>query len=221
MWFRDHAALTLASVYVVLLGVVAVVWERFFAPAPPRRAQAATRIADTSAVYALGALAWPFVWSAVCGAAMPSMPSIGYVGVLWPPTLLLVDALYARHTAAHDAQKQTYAMQLDGNTLSGLALTLGGLLVRWVSDKFATSASPMFTAAVLLALLVVFPSPAMHAESREANAVRAAQKVALQYCLGLLLTAVSIAFGVGMQHTDEQCNALAHAMTTPPPEAEA
>ena len=57
---------------------------------------------------------------------------------------------------------------------------------------------------LLLGLLFIMPSMALHAESLHAATVRAVQKVALQYCLGFTLTAVSIAFAVGLGRAPAQ-----------------
>ena len=194
MWLGKHAPPTLACVYVAAAGVAVVLWLR---SAAPRRAPHG-RITDTMSIYAVGALAWPFVWSMVCSNAMQSMPWFATVGLMWPPLLLLVDVAFAQHQVGQDVGKHSYGMQVDGNTLSGLALTMGGVLARYVSSDFASAAGPVLMATVLLTLLFVVPTPVVHAESAEANAVRAAQKVALQYCLGFTITSVAVAFSVGM-----------------------
>lgn len=210
MLLREHTSLTLAALYVVVLGAVAIVLERRAAP----NTGVHRKLADASTVYAIGALAWPFAWLAVCGRATQSMPWLAFVGLAWPPLLLLVDVAFAQHAAGDDPAKQTYALQMDGNTLSGLALALGGVLVKYVSDGFATASSPMLMAALLLVLLVVVPSPGLHADSAHASAFRAAQKVAVQYCLGLVITSVAIVFGVGMRHAGRQGAELARALKT-------
>ena len=195
MWLGDHAPSSLACAYVAAAGAAAVLWLRSSAP----KGAPHSRIADTVSIYAVGALAWPFVWSLVCSNAMRSMPWFASVGLAWPPLLLLVDVAFAQHQAGQDAGKHSYGMQVDGNTLSGLALTMGGVLARYVSSDFASAAGPVLMATVLLTLLFVVPTPVMHADSAEANSVRAAQKVALQYCLGFTITSVAVAFSVGMK----------------------
>lgn len=212
MWFREHLPATLACVYVAVLGVIAVLYERL--AVPPSLVH--SKVVDTSVVYALGALTWPFVWSLVCGHAVPSLPWPAYIGLAWPPLLLLVDVAFAQHHVGNDPHRQMQGVQFDANTLSGLALTLGAVLVKNVNEGFATAAQPMMTATVLLALLLIMPSPAMHAESRHANAYRAVQKVALQYCLGFTLTTVAIAFAVGMTRAPAQTSELQKAIHQTP-----
>lgn len=209
MWLRDHAATTLACVYVVMSGALLVLWMRSSAPDTMTH----KKIINASVIYSLGALAWPFVWSAVCGHALgKSMPWTGYVGLIWPPLLLLLDVAFVQHQMGEDPGKTTYGMQMDGNTLSGLALTMGGLLVKYVSDNFATAAGPMLMATVLLVLLLIMPHSPAHMHSLHANTLRSAQKVALQYCLGFSITAIAIAFGVGMLHAPKQGLALQQAV---------
>lgn len=199
---------TLACIYVAVLGVAAILLQRSAVPSTMTHA----KVADSSVIYALGALAWPFLWSVVCGEAMLTMPALGYIGLLWPPLLLLVDVAFAGHQSGEDPNKRTYAMQVDGNTLSGLALTLGGVLIRYVSDGFSTAASPMMTATVLLVLLFIVPSPSLHADSLNANTFRGVQKVTLQYCLGFVLTALGLAFAVGLKRAAAQPAELSKAI---------
>lgn len=208
MWFREHTPATLACAYVVVLGVLAVLHERSAVPASVPHA----KVANASAAYAVGALVWPFAWSLVCGPTLDTLPWFGYVGLAWPPLLLLVDVAFAQHHVGQDPHRQTQGMQYDSNTLSGLALTLGAVLVKNVSDGFATAAAPMMTATVLLGLLFLMPSPALHADSLDAATLRATQKVALQYCLGFTLTAVAVAFAVGLRRASAQGAELNRAM---------
>lgn len=213
MWFREHLPMTLACVYVVTLGVVAALVQHSMAPGTMLH----TRIADTTLVYALGGLLWPFCWSVVCGASMEHMPSVGYLGLVWPSILLLLDAAFAHHATDQDPHKQAMGMQVDGNTLSGLALTLGGVLVQSVSSNFATAAAPMMSATVLLTLLFILPTPNLHSKSRHANLQRSVSKVVLQWCLGFVITAVAIAFGVGMLRAPQQGSELKKAVATAAP----
>ena len=118
MWFREHTPATLACVYVCLLGVVAALYERSSAPATLVH----SKVANVSMAYAIGALLWPFVWSLVCGHAVESLPWFAYIGLAWPPLLLLVDVAFAQHHVGLDPHRQTQGMQYDANTLSGLAL---------------------------------------------------------------------------------------------------
>ena len=207
MWLREHTPVTLACVYVAALGALAVLWLR---AAAPHTTLAHAKVADATTVYALGALAWPFVWWLVCGhAVVGALPWPAYVGLAWPPLLLLADVGFATHQAyGADPHKQAASNNIDGYALSGLALAMGGLLARYVSDRFSTSAGPMLMAVVLLVLLVIMPQPSPHAHSTHANAQRAVQKVGVQWCLGFSITAVAIAFGFGMLHAPQQGAAL-------------
>ena len=195
MWLRDHTSLTLACVYVTLLGAMAILMQRNAVPST----MAHSKISNTGITYALGGLAWPFIWVAICGHAVDAMPWAGYVGLIWPPLLLMLDVVFMQHQTGQDPHRQSHGIQMDGNTLSGLALTLGAVLARGVSNGFASAAQPMMMATVLLALLIILPSPTMNALSTHATVFRGVQKVALQYCLGFTITAVAIAFSVGMR----------------------
>ena len=53
-------------------------------------------------------------------------------------------------------------------------------------------------------LLMVTPNFGFHEKSKHAKMLVALQKVILQFCLGFLLTAVSITFGVGMKTAGRQ-----------------
>lgn len=208
MWLREHTPFTLLSVYIVLLGAVAVLWMRSAAP----QTMAHSKVADASVIYALGALAWPFFWLVVCGHSIGSLPWPAYAGLAWPPLLLLSDVAFAQHQTGQDPHNQVVGMAVDGNTLSGLALTMGGLFVKYVNDSFATAAGPMLMATVLLVLLFIMPHSAAHVRSLHANTMRSVQKVALHYCLGYSITAIAIAFGVGMLHAPKQGTALQQAI---------
>ena len=217
MWLRDHTGLTLSCLYVVLVGVVAILALRHSAALSSTTSSSASshrhrRMLDKQTIYALGGLLWPFVWAGVCGASVESLPPVAYLGLVWPSLLLLVDVAFVRHSYGEDASRTTFSLQNDGNVLSGMALAIGGLFVRYVSDGFARVASPMFIASILLILLVVTPSPSAHADSLQANAIHATQKVALQYCLGLIITSVGITFGVGMVKAGGQAHELQKAM---------
>lgn len=201
MWLHEHTWLTATCVYVVLVGVVtAVVAHNQIACAAPDYC----KMSHKMLVYAIGGMAWPFLWAAICGPSVDHMPAVAYLGLVWPSLLLLVDTAFVSHSFRGDDRGAARSIQNDGNTLSAMALAIGGLFVRYVSEGFATAASPMFVAAVLFVLLVVVPTPAFRAGSTHASAVHAIQKVALQYCLGFIITSVGITFGVGMVHAAKQ-----------------
>lgn len=208
MWLGHHATLTAACVYVVLVGVIAAV----LLTRGPQRPAKYRKLTERMLVYAIGSLLWPFLWASVCGCSVESLPTVAYLGLLWPPLLLLADTAFVTHSLDAPAERARMSVQNDANAISAMALTIGGLFVRHVSEGFARAAAPMFLAAVLLILLVVLPTPAFHADSTEANVAHAVQKVALQYCLGLIITSLGITFGVGMRKAGMQGAELKKAM---------
>lgn len=210
MWFQEHTALTAACGYIVVLGALAVLAARNCVAS--KTSIAHRRLADTSAVYAIGALLWPLIWSLVCGSAFEKMKRVALVGLIWPPLLLLIDTVFVHHQVSADPRRTAGSIQFDGNALSGMALAIGGLLARYVSGGYAAAASPMFMATILLIFMVVLPTPAFSPESTEAGIVQSVQKVALQYCLGFILTAVSVVLAVGLARGDAQGEELAKAM---------
>lgn len=190
MWVKGHAGLTVGCVYASVVGVAVVAAVR-------ARVRTHTLLVDTAVTYAVGAVMWPFVWALVCSGTLQT-PALGYLGLAWPMVLFLIDIAFVEHQAHTDPSKRSHSLQVDGNTLSGLALALGGLFVRHhVTGGGASTASPMIAASVLLILLVVTPSPSVHAQSRQANLIHALQKVVLQYCLGLIITMVCLSITAG------------------------
>lgn len=208
MWFARHTVLTGACIYVVLVGVIAAV-ALARGPRPPKY----RKLSERMLVYTIGSLLWPFLWALVCGCAVESLPTVAYIGLIWPPILLLIDTAFVTHTLSAPTDRARVNIQNDANAISAMALTIGGLFMRHVSDGFARAASPMFLAAILLILLVVVPSPSFHTDSSHANISNAIQKVVLQYCLGLVITSLGITFGVGMLKADKQGVELKKAMT--------
>lgn len=210
MWIADDRRASIACIFIATTGMLAALVARLATPATMTH----STIMNAATVYVCGALLWPFVWSKVCGGSSAvQLPAWAFIGLAWPPLLLALDVAFAQHHADEDVSKSAYGMQVDGNTLSGLALALGGVLVRHVSSGYATAAGPMLMASVLLVLLLVAPSPVLHARSAHAATMRAVQRVALQWCLGFSITAVALAFGVGMRmHSHRQTDELQKAL---------
>lgn len=204
MWLGAHLLWSLSSLYVVLLATVVVLIQ---VPNVERNSQF-SRLVDKQTIYAIGALLWPLIWTSVCVISKDELPWPAYLGLVWPPLLLLIDIVFVGHSFEEDTNRRSNTIHTDANVLSGLALSLGGLFVRHVSEGFSQSASPMYTAAVLLILLVVMPHPSFHAKSVQTNALQSLQKVGIQYCLGLIITSVGIMFGVGMKKRNLQTNEL-------------
>lgn len=208
MWLREHASVTLSVVYVAVLGALVIVASRCLVPAD---SLVHARIANTGAVCAVGALAWPFLWATVAHPER-TMPWTVYVGLVWPPLLLLADVAFAQHGVGEDGARKASTLQYDASTLTGLAVTLGALMVKSVSDGYATAAAPMISATMLLALLFVMPAWPVHADSIHASTLRSLQKVVVQYCLGFALTAVGVCFSVSMLKASSQGTELRRAM---------
>lgn len=219
------------AVYITVVAVIVVVLsKRFLAltthgqrvSKSARETKELKRMATTNIIYALGAiLYWP-LWFMVCGKSVETMPSIAAVGLAWPQVLILLDMLFLHHSFdKHDTNnggstaKRAQTIAMDSNILSGLALTIGGLFVRYISDGYATAASPMFVASLFVLLLVVIPSPDVEPSSVHAAALLAVQKVGIQYCLGFVLTSVALTLGVGLKKSSHQGEELAKVMAEP------
>lgn len=187
---------TLACAYVVASGVLGVLLLRG-GSAVGMASQRHRTLATITAINAVGALLWPVLWTLVCGHSLRTLPPIAWIGLAWPSAVLLLNTALVQHQFDARTERRAHAIQADANMLSGLALAIGGLLAKYVSDGFALTASPMFVAALLLVLLIVAPNPDVHADSPLAHALHALQRVALQYCLGFILTSVAIILSVG------------------------
>lgn len=210
MWWREHTLLTLSCVYIVSVGTLALLAIRHYVQVGPHHA----KLVNRCVLYAVGAFLWPFVWSALCGdvATTSAMPLAGYLGLVWPLLWIAVEVGTVQHTALSNAEKTSSAIQFDANSLSGVAFAIGGLLVRYVSDGFASASSPMFLVSILLPTLFVMPNPSLHPGSATAQSLQIMQKLSLQYSLGFVITALSIAFGIGMQKVGRQGSELAKAV---------
>ena len=168
------------------------------------------RLANDVFLMGLGILAWPLIWVYICtDATVEALPYLTYLGLLWPPLLLMLDVANIEHQVEDHTEKKNAALQAEASGLISLGLTIGGLLVRHVSDAFGTAATPLFTAGILMALLVVIPSPNIHAKSSQAEMLVAIRKIAISYTIGLLITSISLTFAIGLSQKWKQKSALA------------
>lgn len=168
--------------------------------------------ANRATVWCLGAVLWPFVWSAFVGTDVLDRTPMAVLGLLWPPLLLSLDLIWITQSSEHSQSKQT--LSYDGNAISSLAFALGGLLVTNVGQNFARAASPILTACVFLIVAFVLPTPGTKNGTLSGSIISAIQKVCLSYCVGLLLTAVGVNLNIGLfKYKSNQGEILLKALT--------
>ena len=169
----------------VALAAMCVLSRRAAGPLDALRERAANQIT----VYTLGALAWPIVWNLLVGCDVAARSPLALIGLAWAPLLLCLDVLWIQN---HTDDRPQQALTYDANAISSLAFALGGILVTNIGRNFARAASPMLSACLFLICAFVIPSFGVRAGTPGAASVQAAQKVALCYCIGLLMSTVGI-----------------------------
>lgn len=150
-----------------------------------------TRLAqiNIATVQTLGMVLWPLTWEALIGTETLSTMPVVAVGLVWPLVLLLLDLTWIAHqTASHEGVNKKTVFHFDSGAVQGLAFGIGGLLVSNLGARFAKSVSPVFSVCVLVCIAVLLPSPGVQASTLNSITIGSIQKVALTYCIGLLIS---------------------------------
>ena len=149
-------------------------------------------LSASAGTYAVGLIAWPFVWFALVGQFVGRAAPLSSIGLLWVPVLLCLDLMWTTRQPLDRTTEERSSFSYEGNSLSSLAFALGGLLVARTGKSTARAATPMLSACILLVVAFVVPSPGVNTHSSSGARVLSGKKVALAYCVGLLLSAVAI-----------------------------
>jgi hypothetical protein len=161
-----------------------------------------TRELTTASIcLALGILIWPFVWGCLVGDHVASNVPLTAIGFAWPWVTLLIDILNVTNqpSESQEHERGISAFSYEGNSISSLALALGGLLMSQAGKKMSQSAAPMLSACILMVVAFVVPSPSVHMHSRLGAMLLATKKVAMAFCIGLILSAVCISLDQGLR----------------------
>ena len=177
-----------------------------------------TRLAqiNIATVQSMGLMLWPLVWGALIGTdALREMP-VAAIGLAWPFVLIFLDLLWISHqTPEHEGVNKKTVFHFDSGAVQGLAFGIGGLLVSNLGARFAKSVSPIFSVCILVCIAVLMPSPGVQASTLNAITISSIQKVALTFCIGLLISTLSmnVHYCASLQGTPAECmqDALSHA----------
>lgn len=183
---------------VLLVGVVYVVVQRFLL-SDVRVKTRTKELFNAASSYTCGALAWPLIWYFLVGPVMIQAAPLTFLGFAWPVVIMLLDLLWVTKQPLEpdDTKKTTFTF--DGNAISSLSFALGGILLTQVGKTFATSASPMLFACIFLVIAFVIPSPGVHSRTGIGAIILALRKIAMAFCVGLLISSVTITLQVGMK----------------------
>lgn len=149
--------------------------------------------------YAVGMLVWPLAWYALVGPAVIRAAPLTLVGFCWPVAIMALDLLWVtkQPLEPEDSRKTTFTF--DGNAISSLSFALGGVLLSQVGRTFASSAAPMLSACIFLVIGFVIPSPGVHTRTGIGSIILALKKVAMAFCVGLLISSIAISLQKGLQ----------------------
>ena len=148
---------------------------------------------NIATVQAVGMVLWPLTWGALIGTDTLSTMPVAAIGLCWPLVLMTLDLLWIAHqTASHEGVNKKTVFHFDSGAVQGLAFGIGGLLVSNLGARFAKSVSPVFSVCILVCIAVLLPSPGVQASTLNSITIGAIQKVALTYCIGLLISTLSM-----------------------------
>lgn len=178
------------------------------------------RLSNQLTVLTIGAVVWPIVWYFLVGPEAVSKSPLSVIGLVWTPCLLGLDMLFL-HQNPED--RPTQSVSYDANGISSLAFALGSLLVTNIGKNFARAASPLLSSCIFLICAFVLPSFGTRSKSAETAAMQSIQKVALSYCIGLLLSTVGINLQVSWLKYSSQLapsvkESIEHGTKLPPDE---
>lgn len=155
----------------------------------------------SSISFTIGILLWPVVWYVLVGGHVIERVPITVLGLLWSFVMMSLDLLWTTRQPyeQEDVSRGRSSFSFDGNSISSLAFALGGLLVSQVGKDFAQSASPMLSACVFLVVAFVVPGPSVHSHSTLGSILIGSKKIAMAWCVGLLISAISISLHQGFK----------------------
>lgn len=169
----------MATVLPCLLGVICVVLaaSRVY-PADPMRA-------ISGAVRASGVVLWPCVMFSMipeversCNACLPPL--------VWVALAHAVDMLLLHHGKTNDGSHGS--LRIDPNCIAGITFGVCGLLGQKNDSRY----THIFLYAIVICLTSVLPSHNLKRDCMEAHIFESVQKVLVTWCIGLMVTGVSL-----------------------------
>jgi hypothetical protein len=145
------------------------------------------RVARADAIRTAGAVLWPAALFALIDAHDRACPAMA-APLLWPLAVWAVDRHLLHHgTAAAPAGAPAGAplptLRLEPASVTALAFGVSGLAGARADSRYAH----LFLLAVLGCVTVVLPSHNLAPDSPEAVVIDSVQRVALTWCVGLML----------------------------------
>jgi len=147
------------------------------------------RLSNQLTVLTIGCILWPIAWLLLVGKDAVVSSPLSLIGLAWTPLLLLLDMSFL-HQNSED--QSSHSVSYNGTAISSICFALGGLLITNVGKNFARAASPLLSSCIFLICAFVLPSFSTRSSSSETATMQAIQKVALSFCIGLLLSTVGI-----------------------------
>ena len=157
-------------------------------------------LCNNATSYAIGAFLWPMVWYPLVGAALVKAAPLTLIGFAWPLLMMSVDLLWTTKQPLDPDDTKRTTFTFDGNAISSLSFALGGLLLSQIGKVFAKSAAPMLSASIFLVIAFVIPSPGVTVRSGLGAVFLSSKKIAMAFCVGLLISAIAITLQVGLKH---------------------
>lgn len=191
---------------VLAVGVLYVVLKRSFAIG--RCTHSRTReMINAATCYTIGVILWPALWYFLVDSKTIRVAPLTLLGFVWPVFILVLDLFWTtkQPLEPEDTKKNTFTF--DGNAISSLSFALGGILLSQVGKTFAASASPMLSACIFLVIAFVIPSPGVHARTGAGAIILAVKKIAMAFCVGLLISAITISLQIGIHR---RCTDVTH-----------
>lgn len=173
----------------------------------------AHELCNSAFAYVVGALAWPALWFALVGDKLIRLAPLVVLGLAWPLLIMLLDLLWVTKLPRDpdDTKKGTFTF--DGNALSGISFAVASLTMSQMGVAFSKATSPLLAACVFLIIGFVIPTPGVHVRSGMGATLLSVKKIAMAFCVGLLISAVAVTLQVGWQH--RQTITLRHLRTNP------
>ena len=188
----------LFSTGALVVGILYVLVQRF-AGADGRLSTRTRELINAATTYACGALVWPVIWFCLVSRVMIQTAPLTLLGFAWPIVIILLDLLWVTKQPLEPDDTKKTSFTFDGNAISSLSFALGGILLSQVGKTFAASASPMLSACIFLVVAFVLPSPGVHARTGIGAIILAAKKIAMAFCVGLLISSIAISLQVGIE----------------------
>tara|TARA_B100000683_G_scaffold67956_3_gene66679 strand:+ start:8272 stop:9066 length:795 start_codon:yes stop_codon:yes gene_type:complete len=190
--------IVLFVVGVIAVSILYVLLHRCTLPGVHSRVRT-LELVNTATAYAIGGIFWPVVFGALIGPRLAGGCSLCLLGLAWPLVMMFVDLLWITRQPLDPEDTKKGSFVYDANALSGLALALGSLLLSQVGDRLAKSAAPALSACVFLVLAFVIPTPGVPVRSGLGALLLSFRKIAMAYCVGLLIAAVAISLQMSVR----------------------